>query len=294
MELHQLRYTLAVAEAENFTRAAEGCHVTQPSLSQQIINLEKELGHKLFHRLGRNAVPTEAGKAFLIRARRILQEVDDAAREIKDSNTLDRRIRIGAIPSVAPTLLPPILALCRSRLPNLQIETHEDFRDALVIEVLNGVLDLAIIAMPVKESHLTSETLITEALVLVVGKTHRLAAKQKLTIDDIKSEPFVVMGSASTLTSDIQRFSGDNNFEPIIAHRMSQVATVKAMVAIGEGLTILPQGTITAEDRMRLISKPLEGRKPTRELGVIRHPLRYQSHGVEQFLVVLRQHLGIL
>ena len=84
MELHQLRYVLAVSETGNFTRAAERCSVTQPSLSQQIINLESELGHKLFHRLGRQAVPTEAGAAFLERARRIIFEVDDASRAIRD------------------------------------------------------------------------------------------------------------------------------------------------------------------------------------------------------------------
>ncbi len=293
MELQQLRYVVAVAEEQNFSRAAERCHVTQPSLSQQIINLEKDLGHKLFHRLGRNAVLTEAGKAFLLRARRILLEVDDATREIKDSNTLDRRIRVGAIPSLAPSLFPQILALCRNRFPNLQIETRENFRDDLIAEVLNGVLDLAIVALPVAEPNLSVEPLISEPLMLVVGKNHPLASKPKVSIEDIKLQPFIVMGSASTLTSDIQRFCGDNQFEPIITHRLAQITTVKALVAQGEGITIMPLGTISAEDRTRIVTKPLESRKPSRDLGVIRHQMRYQSHGVEQFLTVLRSHLGL-
>jgi len=122
MELHQLRYLVAVAETGNFTRAAERSNVTQPSLSQQIINLEKEVGHKLFHRLGRKAILTEAGGAFLERARRILFEVDSATKELSDSPGLGRRITVGAIPTVAPYLLPPLLARCRERHPNLEIQ----------------------------------------------------------------------------------------------------------------------------------------------------------------------------
>src|SRR5581483_10757433 len=119
MELHQLRYLAAVADLGNFTRASERCNVSQPSLSQQIINLEKELGHKLFHRLGRKAVLTEAGTAFLAHARRILFEVEDATKELGDSPSLERRITVGAIPTLAPFLLPPLIERCHTQYPNL-------------------------------------------------------------------------------------------------------------------------------------------------------------------------------
>src|ERR1039457_4452410 len=104
MELTQLRYVVAVAEAGNFTRAAVRSHIAHPSLSQQIIKLERELGHRIFHRLGRKAVLTEAGAVFLERARRILFEVEDAAKELADPS-LERRITVGAIPTVAPYVL---------------------------------------------------------------------------------------------------------------------------------------------------------------------------------------------
>src|SRR6202142_4316444 len=120
MELSQLRYVLAVAETGNFTRAAARSNIAQPSLSQQIINLERELGHKLFHRLGRKAVPTEAGNAFLDRARRILFEVEDATKELADSPTFERKITVGAISSLAPYVLPELIRRCRKTFPNLQ------------------------------------------------------------------------------------------------------------------------------------------------------------------------------
>src|SRR5881394_3204121 len=113
MELNQVRYFVAVAETGNFTRAAERAHVTQPSLSQQILNLEKEVGHKLFHRLGRKAVLTEAGTAFLERARRILFEVENASKELSDHPSLGRRITVGAVQTVMPYLLAPFIAQLR-------------------------------------------------------------------------------------------------------------------------------------------------------------------------------------
>src|SRR5881628_1865458 len=115
MELSQLRYAVAVAETGNFTRAAERSHISQPSLSQQVLNLEREVGHKLFHRLGRKAVLTEAGTAFLDRARRILVEVENAAKELGDHPSLGRRITVGAVQTVMPYLLTPFIAQVRAQ-----------------------------------------------------------------------------------------------------------------------------------------------------------------------------------
>src|SRR3954469_10861033 len=131
MELHQLRYFVAVADTENFTRAAARAHVSQPSLSQQILKLEREVGHKLFHRLGRKAVLTEAGNAFLERARKILFEVENAARELGDSPSLVRRITVGAVQTVMPYLVAPAIAQSRMLHPNLTIDAREDFRSDL-------------------------------------------------------------------------------------------------------------------------------------------------------------------
>src|SRR5436189_1519369 len=124
MELHLLRYFVAVAETENFTRAAERSHISQPSLSQQVLKLENEVGHKLFHRLGRKAVLTEAGNAFLERARRILTEVENAAKELGDHPSLGRRITVGAVQTVMPYLVAPLIAQAVRDLPNLTINAR--------------------------------------------------------------------------------------------------------------------------------------------------------------------------
>jgi LysR family hydrogen peroxide-inducible transcriptional activator len=289
MELYQLRYFLAVAEMGNFTRAAEKHNISQPSLSQQIKNLERELGHKLFHRLGRRSVPTEAGQVFLDRVRRILLAVEDASKELKDSPTLERRIKVGAVPTLAPYLLPSLLEACRELHPTLVVHTHEDFRPDLMRGVIEGDLDLAIIPLPVKDPRIFVETLYKEPLLLVVGHRHPLATKASITARDLAEEEFVLLGHSSTLSLEIERFCGDHDFVPKLGHRCSQVSTVKALVALGSGISILPRIADRPEDRSSLVYRELSGRAPTREVVVVRHLLRYQSKGAELFLKVLRE-----
>jgi LysR family hydrogen peroxide-inducible transcriptional activator len=289
MELNQLRYVTAVAETGNLTRAAQRCNVAQPSLSQQIINLEKEIGHKLFHRLGRKAVLTEAGTVFLEKARRILFEVENTTKELSDHPSLERRITVGAIPTLAPYLLPELIGLCRKRFPNLQVDIREDFKVHLLSAIIEGDLDLAIVAMPVKDPRIHVEPLLQEPLLLVVAKDHPLAGRPQVAATDLAGETFALLGTSSTLAAQVQRFCGDNNFEPRIAFRCAQVATVKALVERGVAISILPRVAQDPADKKSLVYITLADGAPVREVAIIRHLQRYQSRGAEQFLTLLRE-----
>lgn len=294
MELHQLRYLVAIAETGNFTRAAQRIHVTQPSLSQQIMKLERELGHKLFHRLGRRAVPTEAGAVLLERARRILHEVDDATRDLRDDPNAARRISVGATATISPYLVPRLLARCRELHPNLQVQTRENFRDQLAHAVAEGELDLAILSLPVSDRRLSVEPVFDEPLLLVVGKNHRLATKPRVTPSDLTGETFILTGDGSSLAEQIRRFCGDHDFEPHIGHLCAQIASVKALVSLGAGISILPLMVRAPEDAGSLVYRTLAGRAAKRQIHVLRHLQRYQSRGAEQFLAVLREILASL
>lgn len=291
MELHQLRYFVAVAETGNFTRASERSHVSQPSLSQQISKLEGEIGHKLFHRLGRKAVLTEAGVAFLDRSRRILFEVENAAKELSDHPSLGRRITVGAVQTVMPYLITPLIAQLRESNPNLLVDAQEDFRGHLVRGVLEGDLDLAVVPLPVKEHRISVESLMVEPLLLAVGNKHRIASRTEISIKDLADETFISMGDSSALAAQIRGFFGDQKFQPRIGFRCAQVATLKQFIATGLGISILPQLARLPEDRDTLTYLRLTGSVPTRELVVIRHLQRYQSRGAEQFLSLLRDHV---
>lgn len=291
MELHQLRYFVAIAETGNFTRASERNHVSQPSLSQQIQKLEAEVGHKLFHRLGRKAVLTEAGTAFLERARRILFEVENATKELGDKRGLGRRITVGAVQTVMPYLITPLIARLRDEHPNLLIGAREDFRGSLLRAVVEGDVDLAVVPQPVKDHRISIEPLFTEPLLLVVGKRHPIANRTEISVRDLADETFVSLGDSSSLAAQIQAFFGDQQFRPQIGFRCAQVATLKQIVSSGLGISLLPQLARQAEDRESLTYLRLTGSEPTRELVVIRHLQRYQSRGAEQFLTLLREHV---
>lgn len=290
MELTQLRYFVAVAETENFTRASERCSVSQPSLSQQILNLEREVGHKLFHRLGRKAVLTEAGTALLQHARRVLVELENATKELGDKSMLGRRITVGAVQTVMPFLVAPLIARARRELPNLTVDAREDFRVDLVEAVIEGDIDLAVVPVPVEDHRLSIEPLLTEPLLLVVGKDHEFAKRTEISITDLAEERFVSLGSHSTVAEQIRRFFGHHNFDPRIAYQCAQISTLKLFVAMGLGISLLPQLARAEDDRDSLTYLRLTGSAPTRQLVVIRHLQRYQSRGAEQFLALLREH----
>ncbi len=291
MELHQLRYFVAIAETGNFTRASERNHVSQPSLSQQIQKLEAEVGHKLFHRLGRKAVLTEAGAAFLDRARRILFEVENATKELGDKRGLGRRITVGAVQTVMPYLITPLITRLRDEHPNLLIGAREDFRASLLRAVVEGDVDLAVVPQPVKDHRISIEPLFTEPLLLVVGRNHPIANRSEINVSDLADETFVSLGDSSALAAQIQAFFGDRQFRPQIGFRCAQVATLKQIVSSGLGISLLPQLARQAEDRESLTYLRLTGSEPMRELVVIRHLQRYQSRGAEQFLTLLREHV---
>jgi LysR family hydrogen peroxide-inducible transcriptional activator len=292
MELSQLRYFLAVADTGNFTRAAERSNITQPSLSQQIINLEREVGHKLFHRLGRKAVLTEAGQTFLGRAKRILFEVEDATKELSDHPNLGRRITVGAVQTVMPYLIVPFIAKCRAKHPNLVIHAREDFRANLVRAVVEGELDLAIVPLPIKEHRVSIEPLMTEPLMLVVGRQHPFAQRSTISLHDLAGETFISLGDSSALAAQIGAFFGDHNFTPQIGFRCGQVATLKRFVSLGLGISILPLLAHVSDEDESLVYLRLADVQPTRELAVIRHQQRYRSRGAEQFLQLLHAHVN--
>jgi len=293
MELYQLRYFLAVAETGNFTKAAQRSFISQPSLSQQILNLEEEFGQQLFHRLGRKVVLTEAGKTLMEGARRILGDVDQTLQELKESTGQGPKVVVGAIPTVAPFFFPAILAYCRASEIRLNIQTQEDFRRPLAEAVLDGQLDWALISLPFNEPRLHIEKLYSEPLWVAMSATHRLAQAEKLTFESLRDEQFILLGEASTLTLMIQRFCGDHDFEPRISHRCSQLATAKSLTAMGLGVTVLPKSARSATDPEGLIFRKFTGTvQPSRDIALVRHRRRHLGKGALLFAEVARAVVG--
>jgi LysR family hydrogen peroxide-inducible transcriptional activator len=241
MEMHQLRYVVAVARAGNFSRAAERCHVSQPSLSQQIQKLEEELGERLFDRMKREAKLTAHGEAFLPRALKILEEVDLARREASDAHRLLRgRLIVGVLPTIAPYLLPAVLGDFAKRFPGVEIVVQEE-TTAQLLKLLNACeIDFAVASRPIQDRRMEVKDLFTEELRLALPPRHLLTRKRTVRLADLEKEPFIVMKEGHCLGDQVLNFCERRDLKPTISFRTAQLETIQALVHSGVGISLVP------------------------------------------------------
>jgi LysR family hydrogen peroxide-inducible transcriptional activator len=285
MELHQLRYFLAVARTCNFSRAAEQCRVAQPSLSQQIMKLEEELGDRLFERTKREVSLTPAGERLRARAERVLDEVELARDCVRDpKGTLKGKVTLGALPTVAPYYLPKRLQGFTRRHPHVEIVVHEDTTTQLASGVLAKEIDFALVSLPVERAGLVAEEFFDEALLVAMPTRHALAQRRILTLDDLEPETFILMKEGHCLAGQALQFCRLNGFAPRVSFRSAQIETVLAFVAAGWGISIVP-----AMARRALVSgvryRAIAG--VTRSIGIIHRearPLSQAARAVVEFL----------
>jgi len=293
MELHQLEYFLTVADEGGFTRAARALDLAQPSLSQQIAKLERELATPLFHRLGRRVELTEAGRALVPRAREILAAVSDVASAVSAaSDRIAGRLRIGTVPTIAQFMLPPIVRDFLVAYPDVELVIHEDDRRELVEQLEAGAIDLALLSRRIEDEHLTVEPLLREEFRLVLPREHRLAERQRIRVPDLERERFVLLDQGAGLPNLIQDFCRSHGFEPEIACRSTQLATVQAMVSAGLGVSFVPNMAAETDSHSTRINLRLTGAKPERTVSAARHTRRFQTPAAREFIERLRRSVG--
>ena len=290
MELHQLRYFLAVARTKHFSRAAEQCHVSQPSLSQQIMKLERELGEKLFERTKREVALTPAGDLLRVHADRVLHEVELAADGVRELRGLVRgRVTLGVLPTVAPYFLPQRLRAFTARFPAVEVVVHEDTTDQLAAAVLAKEIDLALVSLPVERTGLVAEEFFDEKLLVALPVKHPLAKKRRLTLDDLESEAFILMKEGHCLSGQALQFCRINGFAPRVSFRSAQIETVLAFVARGWGVSVVPA---------MACARPMPGVRyracpgMTRSIGIIHREARALSHAARALADFFREGTG--
>jgi LysR family hydrogen peroxide-inducible transcriptional activator len=290
MELHQLRYFVAVAELASFTKAAARCSVSQPSLSQQIQKLERELGQQLLDRFGRRIKLTEAGAAFYSRATAALDAVDDARSSVQNGHDWQTGpISIGAIHTIAPYLLPDVVRRLTKRFPQAQVTVHEQLTEELVAACLGGELDVAILALPILEPRLRTEPLFTERLVAVVPANSPLAKRKRLTLSDVTSQPFVLLDDMHCLGRQTLQVCTDRNCSPVVSCRTAQLLTIQELVALGQGVSLVPEMAARRDRDRRRVYCPLVGPPVEREIGMMWRPRYRPRKLVEAVLNLLRE-----
>jgi LysR family hydrogen peroxide-inducible transcriptional activator len=245
MEVHQLRYVCAIADTGSFSRAAERCQITQPSLSQQVLKLEEELGAKLFDRLGRSIRLTAVGRAFIPRARAILEQMEAARSSAADQNTdLTGTVAVGVIPTVAPYLIPGHAARFAKRFPDAKLRIVEDTTAVLVEGLRDLSIDVAILALPLRHKDLDLFPIRTEPLFAAVSKHHPRASAKSLALKDLRGEFFVLLRDGHCFRDLSIDTCTRARFTPNIAFESGQFSSLLGMVAAGVGVSLVPEMAI--------------------------------------------------
>jgi LysR family hydrogen peroxide-inducible transcriptional activator len=293
MEMHQLRYMVAVARKGNFSRAAEQCHVSQPSLSQQIQKLEDELGERLFDRMKREARLTPAGEAFLPRAVRILEEVDSAQREAKDARELLRGIvTVGVLPTIAPYLLPGVMAEFTRKFPGVEIVVQEDTTARLLKLALAYEIDFALASHPIEDARLEVGELFSEELMLALPPGHRLSRKRTINAGDLTGERLIVMKEGHCLGDQVVRFCDRRDLHPRISFRSAQLETIQSLVRAGLGISLIPAMAAQSKRSNPPEYRSLSAPRPSRKIVTVWPKQRPPTRAASEFLKMISAQFG--
>jgi LysR family hydrogen peroxide-inducible transcriptional activator len=284
MEIHQLRYFVAVAEEGSFSHAAEREHVSQPSLSQQIQKLEAELNQQLFDRLPRSVVLTEAGRRLLEYARQILTGIADARQSVAAlEDEVAGRLSVGAIPSIALYVLPRLIRRFQSAYPKVTFELYEDTTDKLAQRLEDGTLDVVLATSGDNTAALARHPLGKEPLLMLLPEKHRLANKKTIKWSDLASEKFLLLHEIHSVSIQVRQLLAANNLNPEIVLQGAQLVTIARMVAAGLGVTVIPKMMVESEFIHGCVAVPFARPAPTRELILLRNPLRFESKAAAAF-----------
>jgi LysR family hydrogen peroxide-inducible transcriptional activator len=269
MTLRELEYLVALADTGHFGRAAERCHVSQPTLSAQLRKLEDSLGVALVERKPRRVALTAAGAAVVERARRMLRDSDDIRALARASqDPLAGPLKVGLIPTLGPYLLPRVAPRVARALPKLQLMLHEYQTAPLVERTLRGELDLAILALPADTKGLVTRSLFAEAFLVAMPERHRLAAKKRVRISDLEGEKLLLLEEGHCLRDQALEVCGRVGTEEQ-DFRATSLETLRQMVAAGLGLTLLPR--LAAEGPFAsargLVVRPFAPPAPNRVIG---------------------------
>ena len=269
IELRHLRYFMAVAEAAHFTRAAQRLHVTQPTLSHQIRQLEDQLNLPLFDRVGRSVRLTPAGEMLLPFARRAFRELEEAQTALGELQGMKRgRLRVGIVQTVNACVIPEIVARFSAGYPSIEVQSAELAVEEIEAGIAGGRLDLGISFMPPTSERIEGERLFTEELVAVLPAAHPLARRKQIRMREIAAVPLVLLAERFCTRQLVARAFHAAGVRAKVQVEMNSVESILATVERAKIASILPALAMCRE-RSGLVAVPLTNPKPQRSVGLI-------------------------
>ncbi|HDH0696887.1 TPA: transcriptional regulator CynR [Klebsiella aerogenes] len=257
MNIRYVRYFLAVAEHQGFTRAAESLHISQPALSQQIRMLEESLDAQLFDRSGRHIHLTDAGEVFLQYARQAFQLLDEGQRAIHDVEDLSRgSLRIAVTPTFTSYFVVPLVAEFHARYPHITLDIQEMSQEKMEGLLLENELDVGIAFAGGTAPDIVSTPLLQEVLALVVAAHHPLAREESLTLSQLAAEEFILLNHHFATRLQIDHCLQQAGFHPQVTIEMHSINAILDIIQRTQLVTILPLNV--AAQRTGLVTRLLE------------------------------------
>jgi len=294
MEFRQLLYAIQIASERNFSRAAEKLHIAQPSLSQQLSKLEKELGVLLFKRSTNSVELTHAGSVFVEKAQQIVDMADQLRREMEDIADMRKgRLVVGSLPMTGSHVLPYVLPVFREAYPNIEIVLIEESTKVLEQLTASGGTDVSLLSLPLIEPSLAYVPMLEEGICLAVPPDHPLAAPEHrnsaISVKMLRNEPFVLLKKGQGFRAIAHDLCAAAGFDPRVVFESGNIETVQSLVAAGMGIAFLPKMVTRNDWQVRApVYLQLEG-EPTRTLVIAYRKGRYLSNAAEAFIATFRE-----
>lgn len=294
VDIRQIEYFTEVAKHLSFTKAASTLHVSQPSISKAIQNLEAELGVPLFYRSSKQLELTDAGKAVLVNAQQVLAAFKNLRSELTDLMELKKgEIRIGIPPIVGVEFFSKLISLYKEKYPYIEIKLTEVGTKKIRQGVEEGELDIGIICnLCVPNDQLESIGILKDPLMLIVHKDHSLASLPSVEMSQLEKEAFIIYRKDFTLYDRIIEECSKNGFFPTIACESSQKDLIVEMVAAKVGIALLPKKICEKLQNDKIISVPLKEQNLFLELGLTWRKNRYLSFAVREFLELAHEFIS--
>ncbi len=289
LTLKHLRYFDALARYGHFGRAAEACAISQPALSLQIKDLEEMLGTPLVERTARKIHMTALGEEFLARSRKILIEIDELAELARtDEGPLKGSLRLGAIPTVAPYLLPAIIRELADRFPDLELRPRESITQSLIEDLQQSRLDVVIAALPISEPTLREFALFDEEFVLV--RSLKDADKPVPDPEKLQEMKLLLLEEGHCFRDQALSFCDIRPTDPSYLMGGSSLSTLVQMVSAGLGVTLLPEMALPLETHSAAVSvSRFTDDTPKRTIGMVWRKTNPLSHQLMQLGAIVRQ-----
>jgi DNA-binding transcriptional LysR family regulator len=295
MDLRQLEMLIAVAENRSFTLAGQQLHVAQSAVSRKIGMLEQELGERLFARVNKKVYVTPAGETLLRYARKVFQDLRNASLEISEITHLERgQFRIGAGMIACMYLLPPVLEKFRVLYPKIDLQVITGVTDALLPQVRNNSIELGVFTLPVQFPDVEVIPFCTEEMVVVASQKHPVLSKKKwIRATEIEQYPLIVFPEGARTRKVLDHFFEETGISPHISMEAENVATIKPLVKIDLGISIIPYPAVAEETKRReLHCLRIRDYKLTRQVGLVYHKGDHQPKVLAELIRLFRENQG--